>query len=88
MPEKVFPSSFKLLWREPTTKAAFIGDEPTDQNAKCHNCGGRGFMTTFIATAGPFEHPPARPKVGHWHDGKWWVGSTEIANCPVCGGQS
>ena len=87
---KRFPVEFQEAWAAIGIKAAFVQDnEPIPGRNDCANCGGRGFMASFIATKGPFAHPSsALDEVSHWHDGKWWIGKTITAICPVCRGSN
>lgn len=82
---KRFPQELQNLWRQPGIKAAFISENEPLLEEDCPNCGGLGLFSTFIATNGPFNNPSAKG-VNHFADGKWWVGQTFTAPCPVCGG--
>lgn len=85
---KRFPPEFLEAWRSGQAKAAFVSDEPPIRPGRdCDNCGGRGFMSTFLAKNGPYNSPSnGKDDVNHYHDGKWWVGKTITATCPVCKG--
>lgn len=84
----IFPPEFKIVWKQAGIKAAFVSELRRVNPYECENCGGAGLMTTFIAADGPFSTPGTKNgKAMHYHDGKWWVGNTYSANCPVCGGK-
>ena len=87
MTNKQFPLEFREAWALDSVKAAFVLDEPGILPERdCVNCGGRGFMSTFVASKGPFNNVGNLGEVSHYHDGKWWVGKTITATCPVCHG--
>lgn len=69
-----------------SVKAVFIGVLESPNPTDCRNCGGAGVMSMFLATEGPYNSPaaPYSGKSSHWYDGKWWVGNTITAPCPVC----
>lgn len=89
-----FPAEFKSMWAVPGIRAAFVSDCKPARPWDCQNCGGRGFFTTFIATEGPYNSPAVgkaldgMQKANHFADGKWWIGRTHIAVCPVCKGDA
>lgn len=85
---KQFPIEFRSAWGQAGVKAAFVLEQtPRDGNMDCKNCGGYGFMSSFVATNGPFPNAGAPGKVSHYHDGSWWVGEAITAECPVCKGK-
>lgn len=81
-----FPREFTPMWKAAGVKAAFVTEAHPNKPSDCVNCGGIGTMTTFCATAGPFNVPPAPNHVGHFANGKWWSGQNYSFNCPVCNG--
>lgn len=82
---KQFPPSFAEIWRQPNVRATFIGDLAPTSSRDCANCGGLGFISMFVAYAGPFQHVPSGRQVLHYGDNAWWVGETFMDACPVCG---
>jgi hypothetical protein len=83
----IFPDDFKRYWKQPGVKAAFV-DPPPEQANGCANCGGRGFMATFVATVGPLKDVPGTfGKVAHYAAEAWWIGELFTADCPVCRGK-
>ncbi len=88
--DKHFPYDMKLLMNQDTVKAAFVSDITSKLPNDCKNCGGFGVLVVFIATEGPYNTPAAPyrgdNKTSHWHDNKWWVGSSYSFPCPDCKG--
>jgi hypothetical protein len=82
---KQFPAEFQSIWQQPGIKAAFVSENAPLLPSDCENCGGLGFLSTFVASDGPFKSPSATG-ANHYDDGKWWKGSTYTAVCPVCHG--
>lgn len=81
-----FPPIFNSHWKQPGIKAAFVTESHPHHPGECINCGGIGTMTTFCATAGPFDNPPVGKLIAHFGNGKWWGGANFSASCPVCNG--
>ena len=88
--DKHFPYEMKLLIKQDTVKAAFLSNIESKLPNDCQNCGGFGVLVVFIATEGPYQSPAAPyradNKTSHWHDDKWWVGSSYSFPCPDCAG--
>lgn len=89
--DKVFPTEFKTLLRNPAVKKAFVSDVQPIGALDCRNCGGAEVMAIFIATKGPFQTPeaPYKDETSHFDEtagrkGGWWVGKTYTFPCPVC----
>jgi hypothetical protein len=81
---KQFPREFQSIWAQPGIRAAFVSENISLLPSDCQNCGGLGFLSTFVASEGPYNSPSVKG-VSHYSDGKWWVGTTYAAVCPVCG---
>lgn len=79
------PPEFKMYFRDPGTKAAWISVYEGPNMTRCDNCNGSGFFVATIAIGGPFEEPPIKG-VAHWANDKWWNVENKVATCPVCKG--
>jgi hypothetical protein len=82
-----FPREFAEAWKQPNVKAAWFSETKPLRATDCENCGGSGFMSTFVGLSGPFDNVPVgKGVVAHFANGKWWGGSHFTAACPVCNG--
>lgn len=81
----IFPPEFKILFRQPEVRGAFVSGITTNHPGDCLNCGGVGKVFVFLATVGPVNNPPVGVAV-HFAGGKWWGGSTKGGICPACKG--
>lgn len=82
-----FPVEFQEAWNRTDTKAAFVSEIKPMLPSECMNCGGLGFLATFVATEGPYKSPsPKHKEISHFDGEHWWVGETIAAECPVCKG--
>ena len=86
--DRQFPPIVKQLVSSHAVKKAFISDIQTSNPNECHNCGGVGTLTLFLATKGPFQSSSAsREDCNKWEEGVgWWVGQHHAVTCPQCDG--
>jgi len=86
--DRNFPKHVRLLASASNVKKAFISSIETVNPNECHNCGGVGTLTLFLATKGPFQSTSAsREDCNKWEEGVgWWVGQHHTVQCPDCEG--
>jgi len=84
-----FPKSFFGLPQK------VLGDEPppSQHPAHCTNCGGRGYLTGFVVSHGPYLHVPPLGKgetlksvEDRQYSFVWYTGKLITDYCSICAG--